>query len=53
VFDIDNHVMLHLYDDRGLDIVAESKAALLPIYHKLNPWILDFDHKKIDDIFTN
>lgn len=30
--DIENHVMLHLYDDRGLDIVGHDKNTLIPIY---------------------
>lgn len=53
VFDVENHVILHLYDDRGLDIVAYDKATLIPIYHKLNKWILDYDRKQIDKMFIN
>ena len=53
VFDIENHVMLHLYDDRGLDIVAYDKASLIPIYNKLNKWILEYDRKQIDKMFIN
>lgn len=51
LFDIENHVILHLYDDRGLDIVAYDKNTLTPIYNKLNTWILDYDRKQIDKIF--
>ena len=40
LFDIENHVMLHLYDDRGLDIVAHDKNILMPLYQKLNTYIL-------------
>jgi hypothetical protein len=53
VFDVENHVMLHLYDDRGLDIVAYDKATLIPIYNKLNKWILEYDRKQIDKMFIN
>ncbi|MPN35793.1 hypothetical protein SDC9_183295 [bioreactor metagenome] len=45
--------MLHLYDDRGLDIVAYDKATLIPIYNKLNKWILEYDRKQIDKMFIN
>lgn len=48
---IENHVMLHLYDDRGLDIAAHDKNTLMPLYQKLNTWILDYDHEQIDKIF--
>lgn len=51
LFDVENHVMVHLYDDRGLDIVSYDKNTLIPIYKKLNTWILDYDRKQIDKIF--
>lgn len=51
LFDIENHVMLHLYDDRGLDIVAHDKNTLMPLYQKLNTWILNYDRKQIDKTF--
>lgn len=51
LFDVENHVMLHLYDDRGLDIVAHDKNKLEAIYQKLNSWILEYDRKQIDKIF--
>lgn len=53
LFDVESHVMLHLYNDRGLDIVAYDKASLIPIYHKLNKWILENDRKQIDKMFIN
>lgn len=40
-------VMLYMYDDRGLDIVAAEKETLLTLYHRFNNWILDYDRKKI------
>lgn len=51
LFDTQNHVMLHLYDDRGLDITAYNKNVLMPLYKNLNGWILDYDRKEIDKIF--
>jgi hypothetical protein len=53
LFDVENHVMLYLYDDRGLDIVAYDKNTLLPIYEKFNTWILDYDREQIDKIFLD
>lgn len=53
LFDAENHVMLHLYDDRGLDIVAHNKITLMPLYKKLNAWILDYDRREIDRIFLD
>ena len=53
IVDVENHVILHLYDDRGLDIVAYEKNTLSPLYKKLNEWILDYDRKEIDRVFLN
>lgn len=52
LFDTESHVMLHLYDDMGLDIVAYDKGTLMPLYKNLNGWILDYDRKEIDKIFS-
>ncbi|TGE31087.1 DUF3885 domain-containing protein [Desulfosporosinus sp. Sb-LF] len=43
--------MLHLYDDRGLDIVSHDKNTLMPLYQELNEWILDYDSKRMDEMF--
>ena len=44
--------LYHVYDDRGADLVAESKELLRPIYHNFYPWILDYDKKRIDKLFA-
>ena len=44
--------LYHVYDDRGADLVAESKETLRPIYHNFNQWILDYDRKQIDTLFA-
>ncbi len=36
LFDNQSHVMLHLYDDRGLDVVACDKSSLIFLYHPLS-----------------
>lgn len=43
--------LYHVYDDRGADLVAESKETLRPLYHDFNQWILDYDRKKIEILF--
>jgi hypothetical protein len=50
---IDSHslILFHLYDDRGLDVVAANKESLRPLYENFNVWILDHDRKKIDLMF--
>lgn len=46
------HIIFYMYDDRGMDLIAESKENLVPIYKKFNDWILDYDKERIDDIFV-
>jgi len=45
------HILYHLYDDRGLDVVAKDKETLRPLYDTYGKWILDYDRKQIDDVF--
>ena len=49
--DSKNVVMYHLYDDRGLDVVAKEREALLSVYEEFNSWILDYDRDVIDKVF--
>ena len=46
------HILYYLYDDRGLDVVAQDKETLLPLYEKYSNWILDDNRKEIDFLFT-
>ncbi|MGZ4135582.1 MAG: DUF3885 domain-containing protein [Tumebacillaceae bacterium] len=46
------HTVFNFYDYRGLDIVAERKETLEPIYTTYNDWILDHDREKIDQLFA-
>ncbi|CAA0117889.1 Uncharacterised protein [BD1-7 clade bacterium] len=47
----DKDITLNLYDDRGMDVVAGEKDALMPLYEKCNDIILDYDRERIDRIF--
>jgi hypothetical protein len=44
-------MIYHFYDDRGCDVIASRKEDLLPLYHELNEWILDYDREEIDGVF--
>jgi len=45
------NIILNLYDDRGMDVIASKKETLIELYSKYNHWILDYDRKKIDALF--
>src|SRR5699024_3600191 len=46
-------MLYHLYDDRGLDLVAKDKNKLYPLYETFNDWILDYDREAIGRIFKD
>lgn len=45
-------IVLNLYDDRGMDVVALEKCALLDLYKSHNECILDYDREQIDHVFS-
>jgi len=50
---VDKNIIFHLYDDRGLDIIAKDKYMLQEAYLEYNDWILDYDRDKIDLLFKD
>lgn len=46
------NVLFHLYDDRGVDVVAADVECLRPLYESCKVWILDYDREKIDQVFS-
>ena len=44
-------IIINLYDDRGMDVIATNKNKLKDLYHNYNQWILDYDRDKIDKLF--
>ncbi|MBD8006055.1 DUF3885 domain-containing protein [Bacillus norwichensis] len=48
-----NNTIYHLYDERGLDIVSQKKETIMNLYKKFNKWILEYDRKRINEIFKN
>ncbi|MNL16190.1 hypothetical protein D3C87_1372190 [compost metagenome] len=49
---IDTKLIFHMYDDRGLELIAADKESLRPIYQKYNEWILNYDREKIETLFA-
>lgn len=47
-----DHILYHLYDDRGLDVVAETKETLTPLYQQFQNWLLTYDIKRMQSIFS-
>ncbi|WEK20718.1 MAG: DUF3885 domain-containing protein [Candidatus Pedobacter colombiensis] len=49
---IDRKLIFHMYDDRGVDIIAADVEQLGPIYNQYNNWLLECNKKKIDSLFN-
>ncbi|NUU61108.1 DUF3885 domain-containing protein [Paenibacillus agri] len=45
------NIVFHMYDDRGLDIVAIRSENLMNLFNEFNDWILDYDREKIERTF--
>ncbi len=45
-------LILNLYDDRGMDVISTTSDVLRPIYERFNDWLLDYDRKKMDAVFS-
>lgn len=50
--DFERRVLLHIYDDRGMDVVAMDPASLVPIYREFGGWLLDYDRARMDATFA-
>jgi len=50
---LDRQIIFHMYDDRGLDIIASDREAIKPLYIKHKDWILESNRSEIDKSFNN
>jgi hypothetical protein len=49
--DFERRLALHVYDDRGMDVVAMNHAAIARLYHDFGDWLLDYDRKRMAAVF--
>lgn len=47
------NVIVQMYDDRGLNIIARAKSTLTPLYRHFNSLVLDYDRARIDALFRD
>ena len=41
-------IIMHMYDDRGLDVIAPKLDTLRPLFESFGKWILDHERHKIE-----
>jgi len=44
-------IMLHAYDDRGMDIMADDPAKLRELHSIFADWLLDYDRERMKQLF--
>lgn len=45
-------VMLHVYDDRGMDMIALDPAKLHPLHTEFENWLLEYDRDRMAKLFS-
>lgn len=50
--DISNGLILHAYDDRGMDVVATKYAPLKELFTKHRTWLLESDFPEMAEMFV-
>lgn len=51
-FDTKRHLLFHPYDDRGVDVVAETPDSIRFLYEDCRNWLLDYDLERMKTIFA-
>lgn len=47
----DTGVLMHVYDDRGMDLTALRPEPLTQIHRQFDDWVLDYDRPRIEAVF--
>jgi hypothetical protein len=47
------NLIFHMYDDRGLYVIATQPATLHPIYLAHNAWHLPYGRPRMEEIFES
>lgn len=46
-------ILVHPYDDRGMDVIGPNRALLAEMYHRFNDRLLDYDRARMDASFAS
>lgn len=53
LLDPDASVLLHVYDDRGMDLTSLSAASVASAYREFDHWLLDYDRDRMAAALEN
>ena len=51
LIDPDANTLLHVYDDRGMDLISDVPSRLYVIYMRFGDWLLDYDRDRMAELF--
>lgn len=43
IFDSDQRILMHPYDDRGMDVLGPNQERMSEVYSKYHDWLLDYN----------
>ena len=49
--DFENQIVLHPYDDRGMDVIATRREPLSDLYRSRHSWLLEYDMARMRTVF--
>lgn len=53
VIEPSKRVIMHMYDDRGLDVIATELDTLRPLFETFNEWVLDNQRHRVEFRFRS
>lgn len=51
ILNADHDILIHPYDDRGMDVIATSRTKVQSLYDEYGHWLLDHDRQRMDEVF--
>lgn len=51
LLDVERGILIHIYDDRGMDVIALDRKTLMEVYRTHSSWLLDYDRQRIIEVF--
>ena len=51
--DLERGILINVYDDRGVDVIATRGETLQPLYDQFDAWLLDHGRERMDAMFKS
>lgn len=51
LIDVRASLLMHVYDDRGVDVIADDPDSLRALYTHCDTWLLDHDRERMNMLF--